>query len=39
MAITVRFIGALRSASGKGKIAIKMKDAVPLREFIKKIIK
>ena len=38
MAITVRFIGALRSASGKGKIAIKVKNAVPLREFIKKIV-
>ncbi len=39
MTITVRFIGALRSASGKDKIAIKMKDTVQLREFIKKIIK
>jgi molybdopterin synthase sulfur carrier subunit len=38
MAIRVRFIGALRGASGKGKIAIKVKDSVPLREFIKKIV-
>jgi len=39
MAVTVRFIGALRNTSSKSKIAIKIKDAVPLREFIKKIVK
>jgi molybdopterin synthase sulfur carrier subunit len=38
MAVTVRFIGALRSVSGKGKITIKIANSVSLREFIKKIV-
>ncbi len=38
MAVTVRFIGVLRSTSGKSKIAMKIKSAVPLRELVKKIL-
>jgi molybdopterin synthase sulfur carrier subunit len=38
MAITVKFIGAFRSISGKSKLSIKAKDAVPLSEVIKRII-
>ncbi len=38
MVITVRFIGALRSTAGKGKLTVEMRDAVPLREFIEKIV-
>jgi len=38
MVITVRFIGALRSASGKSKISVKAKGNVRLREFIDKIV-
>jgi len=36
--VAVRFIGALRSTAGKGKLTIKVRDAVPLRELIKKLI-
>lgn len=39
MAVTVRLIGALRSTTGKGKLTIKMKNAVSLREFIKRMVK
>ena len=39
MAITVRFVGSLRSSASKGKLAISMKDdVVSLREFIKRIV-
>jgi MoaD family protein len=38
MAITVKFIGALRSISGKSKVSIKAKDSVPLSEVIKQVI-
>jgi MoaD family protein len=38
MTITVRFIGALRNASGKSKITMAIKKAVTLREIIKKIV-
>jgi molybdopterin synthase sulfur carrier subunit len=38
MAITVKFIGAFRSISGKSKLSIRVKDAVPLSKVIKKII-
>jgi len=36
--VAVRFIGALRSTAGKGKLTIKVRDTVPLRELIKKLI-
>lgn len=39
MAITVRFIGILRSASGKTKISMEIKGATSLREMIRKILK
>ena len=38
MTITVRFIGALRAASSKSKIALKIKGVVTLRELVKKIV-
>jgi len=38
MVITLRFIGAFRSVSGKSRLTIKFKDVVPLREVIKKIV-
>jgi len=38
MVITVKFIGAFRSISGKGKLAIKSEGTVPLREAIKEIV-
>lgn len=38
MALTVRFIGVLRNASGKGKLTMKVKNAVSLRDFIKEIV-
>jgi molybdopterin synthase sulfur carrier subunit len=36
--ITVRFIGAFRSFSGKNKLSIEFRDAIPLREAINKIV-
>jgi len=38
MAITVRFIGAFRNASGKSKLTITFEDIIPLKELIKKIV-
>ena len=38
MAITVKFIGAFRSISGKSKLSIKTKNAAPLSEIIRQII-
>jgi MoaD family protein len=38
MAITVKFIGAFRSISGKSKLSIKAKNAAPLNEIIRHII-
>ena len=38
MAITVKFIGAFRSISGKSKLYITTKNAVPLSRIIKQII-
>jgi len=38
MAIIVKFIGAFRRISGKGKLAIKSEGTVPLREAIKEIV-
>ncbi len=37
MVVTVKFIGALRSASGKSKIAMKMKDSVSIQKLIREI--
>jgi molybdopterin synthase sulfur carrier subunit len=37
MVVTVKFIGALRSASGKSKIAMKMKNSVSIQKLIKEI--
>lgn len=39
MFITVRFIGAFRSISGKSKLSVKIEKAVPLREFIKRLLR
>lgn len=39
MVIIVKFIGAFRSISGKSKLSIRVKDAVPLSEVIRQIIK
>jgi len=38
MVITVKFIGAFRSISGKSKLSITAKDAIRLSEVIKRII-
>jgi len=38
MVITVKFIGAFRSISGKNKLIITFEAIVPLREAIKKIV-
>jgi molybdopterin converting factor small subunit len=38
MVITVRFVGAFRSVSGKSRLTIKFEDVIPLREAIKKIV-
>jgi molybdopterin synthase sulfur carrier subunit len=38
MAATVNFIGVFRTISNRNKIDIKIEDAVPLREVIKKIV-
>lgn len=38
MAITVRFIGAFRSVSGKNSLTLKFDSAAPLREVLKKIV-
>lgn len=38
MEVTARFFGVFRSISGKSKLTIKFKDAVPLRETVKKIV-
>ncbi|MEM2117494.1 MAG: MoaD/ThiS family protein [Candidatus Bathyarchaeia archaeon] len=38
MTITVRFVGAFRSVSGKSKITIKLEEETPLRKIINKIV-
>jgi MoaD family protein len=38
MVITVKFIGAFRNASGKGKLTIASEGIIPLGEAIKKIV-
>jgi MoaD family protein len=38
MAVTVKFVGALRSASGKGSFAVQVKEAVSVREVMDKIV-
>jgi len=39
MIITVRFIGAFRSMSGKSRLTITFEDIVSLKEAVKKIVK
>jgi molybdopterin converting factor small subunit len=36
MAVTFKFIGSLRSLSGKSKFTLNLEDNVPLKEAIKK---
>jgi molybdopterin synthase sulfur carrier subunit len=38
MTITVNFVGAFRTISGRKTLAVKIEDAIPLREVIKKIV-
>jgi molybdopterin synthase sulfur carrier subunit len=38
MIITVKFVGAFRSISGKSKFTLKFENIVPLREAAKKIV-
>jgi molybdopterin synthase sulfur carrier subunit len=38
MIVTVRFVGSLRSASGREKLAIEIREGVSLREFVNKIV-
>ncbi len=38
MNITIRFFGVFRSITGKNKLAIEFKDAVPLKEAIEEIV-
>ena len=38
MAVTLRFIGSLRSMAGKSKFALDFENGVPLSEAIKKIV-
>ena len=37
MAVTFKFIGSLRSMTGKSKFTLNLKDNVPLGEVIKKV--
>jgi len=38
MILTVKFIGAFRSASGKNKFTLKFENTILLREVVKKIV-
>jgi MoaD family protein len=38
MAVTVKFIGALRGISGKGKLTIELEKEMSLSELVKKIV-
>jgi molybdopterin synthase sulfur carrier subunit len=38
MEVTARFLGVFRNISGKSKLNIKFKEAVPLRETVEKIV-
>jgi MoaD family protein len=38
MALTVKFVGAFRSVSGKNKFTLKFENTIPLREVIKRIV-
>jgi len=38
MTVTVKFFGALRTASGKGNFAVQVKEAVSVREIMNKIV-
>jgi molybdopterin synthase sulfur carrier subunit len=37
--VTIRFVGAFRSVSGKSKLAIKFENVIPLRDAVKRILK
>lgn len=39
MVVTVKFVGALRGISGKGRFTIKIKNETSLKELVKKIVK
>ena len=36
--VTIRFFGVFRNITGKNRLAIRFKDAVPLKEVVKRII-
>ena len=38
MAVSVKFVGSLRGISGKSRLALRLAEAIPLREIMKKII-
>jgi MoaD family protein len=38
MLVTVKFIGAFRSISGKSKLSIKIEDMISLKEFIRRLV-
>jgi molybdopterin synthase sulfur carrier subunit len=38
MVVTVKFVGAFRSISGKNKFTLTLENSVPLREVVKKIV-
>ncbi len=38
MTITVKFVGSLRGISGKSKLALRLAEAIPLRDALKKIV-
>lgn len=38
MTVTVKFLGVLRSASGKGSLAVQVEEAVSVKEIINKIV-
>lgn len=39
MVVTVRFIGSLRAVSKKSKLTLRLGEAMPLKEVVKRIVK
>ncbi len=39
MVVTVKFVGAFRGMSGKSKLTLEFKDAVPLKQVVEEISK
>lgn len=39
MHVTIRFVGAFRSISGKSKLRINIEDEISLRDFVKRLVK